>query len=44
MKQIKRIDEIRVSKILRVLGYDRAVRRVNGKNSKVWVSGATLLV
>ena len=44
MKHIKRADEIRIGKILRVIGFERAVRRVNGKSAKVWVKGATLLV
>lgn len=44
MKHIKRADEVRVGKILRVLGFERAVRRVNGKLGKVWISGVTLLV
>ena len=43
-KQIKRGDELRIGKILRKAGYERAVRRVNGKPAKVWVPSVTLLV
>lgn len=44
LKQIKRSDEIRVGKILRVLGYERFDRRVGGKVRKVWGKGVALLV
>lgn len=36
-KGIKRADEMRLGSVLGALGYERRVRRVDGRSSKVWV-------
>lgn len=41
MERIGAKEQVRVSAILRTLGYSKAVRRIEGINTKVWVKNAT---